>query len=152
MKRILYFLLLFISFSATAAWDKSVLVGEWERYKYGYNHTYQYLKINDDFSGVYNEITPKSETYTIKFSKTNITFHEGYVVLTLEKNLKLLLSAWGSRETGYTTRLLGQSFIYTVEGDEIKLINTIPLSFNSATNESILSFKKKIEDEKAKSR
>lgn len=150
MKRALFTFLIFITFQAHATWDQSVLIGEWENYKYGYSHQYQKLIINKDYSGSFLYIRGDSDGEVVKFKKSDFKFFEGYAVLDVDDNFKLLLSAWGTRATGNTKRLLGQMFIYMVEGDEIKLINSEPINYYSATDEGFEAFSKKVKDAQSK--
>ena len=150
MKKILFTFLIFITFQVHATWDSSVLIGEWENYKYGYSHQYQKLIINKDYSGSFLYIRGDSDGELVKFKKSDLKFFEGYAVLDVDDNFKLLLSAWGTRATGNTKRLLGQMFIYMVEGDEIKLINSEPINYYSATDEGFNEFSQKVKDAQSK--
>lgn len=139
-----------MTFQAQATWDNSVLIGEWENYKYGYHHQYQKLIINRDFSGSFFYLRGDSGGELVKFKKSDFEFFEGFAVLDVGNNLKLLLSAWGTRSTGNTKRLLGQMFIYMVEGDEVKLINSEQINYYSATDEGFNEFAKKVQDAQSK--
>jgi hypothetical protein len=150
MKKTLFTFLIFITFQAHATWDNSGLIGEWESYKYGYSHQYQKLIINKDYSGTFLYIRGDSEGELVKFKKSDLKFFEGYAVLDIDTNIKLLLSAWGTRATNNTKRLLGQMFIYMMEGDEIKLINSEPINYYSATDEGFDEFSKKVKDVQSK--
>ena len=150
MKKALFAFLLFITFQAHATWDASVLIGEWENYKYEYSHQYQKLIINKDYSGSFLYIRGNSGGELVKFVKSDFNFFEGFAVLDVDNNFKLLLSAWGTRATGNTKRLLGQMFIYMVEDDEIKLINSEPISYYSASDEGLNEFSKKVKDAQSK--
>lgn len=150
MQKSMTAILILFTFSAQAAWDSSVIVGEWENYQYGYNHKYQKLVIKKDFSGTYFVINGDNNGVTIDISKDDFQFFDGFAVLSIDNNFKLLLSAWGTRATGNTKRLLGQLFIYTNEGGELKLINSEPVSYYSATDEGFVDFANKIKNAQGK--
>lgn len=150
MKQALFTFLIFVSFQAHATWDNSVLVGEWENYKYGYVHQYQKIIIKKDFSGSFYYLRGDSNGELVKFKKSDFKFFEGFAVLDVDDNFKILLSAWGTRLTGNTKRLLGQVFIYNVDDDEIKLINSEPINYYSATDEGFDDFSKKVQDAQSK--
>jgi len=143
---------MFLSFNAQAAWDSSVLVGEWEHYQYGYSHEYTKLTIKKDFTGSYYNIRGKSSGTSLEFKKSDFQFFEGFAVLNIGETFKILLSAWGSNVTGDSKRILGQLFIYIKEKNELKLINSIPISFNSANDEGFNEFTNKIKREQVKPR
>lgn len=150
MSKTLFTFLLFIAFHAHASWDSSVLIGEWENYKYGYSHEYQKLIIKKDYSGSFFYLRGDSDGELVKFTKSKFKFFDGFAVLDIDDNFKLLLSAWGTRITGDSKRLLGQMFIYTVNDKEIKLVNSIPINYYSTTKESFNDFYKKVLSEQAK--
>jgi len=144
MKKALFTFLIFITFQVHAAWDNSVLVGEWENYRYEFDHRYQKLIINKDFSGSFFILTSHTDGELVKFKKSDFKFFEGFAVLDVDDNFKLLLSAWGTTAASDPKRLFGQMFIYTVEDEEIKLINSIPVSYISASDEGFSNFADKV--------
>jgi hypothetical protein len=152
MRKALFTFLLFFTLQAHAAWDSSVLIGHWDNYKYdGFSQQYQKLIINKDFSGSYFRISGNSKGETFKFKKSDFKFFDGFAVLDISDNLKLLLSAWGTRQTGFTKRLLGQMFVYRKVGSEIKLINSIPISYSSATDGGFDAFYNRVKNAQTKS-
>ncbi|MBT8118950.1 MAG: hypothetical protein KJN89_04455 [Gammaproteobacteria bacterium] len=146
MKQALFSIILFISLNAHSSWDSTVLIGTWESYKYGYAHKYQKIIINKDFIGSYFHIYGDSAGESVKFTKDDFHFFEGFAVLDADDNFKILLSAWGTELTGDSKRLLGQVFIYSVDDKEIKLINSEPVNFFSATEDNFIEFSQKIKD------
>ena len=132
--------LIVLAFSALAEWDKSALVGQWESYKHEYMHNYQKLEINEDFTGTFTYAMGSTPPAIASFEKKDFEFFEGFAVLTVDQGLKFVLSAWGLPEGLNGKMLLGQSFIYVVEGEEISLINAEPVRFLPAGESGISTF------------
>ncbi len=152
MKKLLITIFLLFSFSAHAAWDPEVLIGEWENYQYSYSHTYRKLVINNDFTGSYFTLSGKSDGTTLVFTKSDFQFFDGFAVLNVKKEFKIILSAWGPMLSRDHKRILGQLFIYTKENNELKLINSVPITLYSAKDEGFNDFVQKINREQPKNR
>ncbi len=145
MKKYLYLLLYFISINASATWDPSVLIGEWENYEFGYEHNYKKLTINKNFSGTLFSIKDNDEKYTYNFTKKDIEILDGLVVLSLNEGYKLVFSAWGKSFGPDVKRLLGQFFYYRVVNGEIELVNSVPVTFNPLDSNSLSEFLKQVD-------
>ena len=94
MKRILT--LIIILFSSTClAFQHDVVKGQWAIYDRGLlsDSAYYFLSINDDYSGVLIR-SLDHEPITSKFSSTDVIKQNGYIEINLNKNEKVVLSAW----------------------------------------------------------
>lgn len=136
----IFLVLTVLAFPALAEWDRSVLVGHWESYQHDFTPTYQRLEINPDFSGEFTYALGKQPPARASFLKDSFAFFDGFAVLTVDRNLKIVLSALSLSDSKENKRLLGQSFMYVSEGEKLSLINAQPVRFLPAERGGIRKF------------
>lgn len=132
--------LMMLALPVSAEWDESVLVGQWESYKHEHMRRYQRLEINKDFSGTFTYLLGDQPPASASFSKDNFSFFEGFAVLAVDQGLRFVLSAWSLPGVASGKMLVGQSFIYTSQGEELSLINAEPVRFLPAEDGGIKGF------------
>lgn len=137
MKLFTFILIFFPSLSMALDWDASVIVGKWESYSHGYLQTYTELNLNPDYSGEYVFIS-KDIKESIKFSKDKVEFFDGFAVISPDKSLKILVSAWGGHTK--SKRLMGQVFYYTIHDEKPSLVNMEPVVLYESHSEGVRNF------------
>ena len=115
---------------ASAPFDDHVLLGEWGAVEAHWlkSDWYQFLKINDDFSGVFS-YSFDGEPLTFHFDSRDVRHEDGLILITLHQGkgapFRLALSGW--RLSNGPALLTGELFMYTEEQDHETLFNTINL-------------------------
>lgn len=111
----LAFALCLISELASAAFDHTVVVGQWAIYQKNLLSAdyYYFLNINSDFSGVLvRNYGDKPESR--KFGPSDVKKHDGFIEVSLSPNEKAVFSAWKLKSG--SGKLTGQIFMYNHDG------------------------------------
>lgn len=123
--RTLALLLLLIMAPAHAAFDRTVVQGQWGAYA---SHwfgppQYYFLAINEDYSGVLVRNFGDKEVRRT-FSAADVTFRDGYFEVALGSSEKAVFSAW--KLPSGVGRLTGQIFMFK-KGEELYNMLYFPL-------------------------
>lgn len=115
---------------ATPAFDNGVLCAEWGAVESHWlkSDWYQYLKVNDDFSGVFS-YSFGEEPITLRFSPGDVMHEDGFVVIRLNRPggspFRLVLAGW--RMASGEGLVTGTLFMYQEELGREYLFNSIPV-------------------------
>jgi hypothetical protein len=120
----------FASADDATKFNDRVLCAEWgsvQNHWFG-KDWYQYLRINDDFSGVLT-YSYGNDPVVLKFGPQDVQHEAGLVVISLNRPngppFRLALAGWRiASGEGLAT---GTLFIYDVEGGREYLVNSIPI-------------------------
>ena len=116
---------------AAAPFDDKLLCGEWANVESHWfrRDRYQYLRINDDFSGVFYYFLGKGEPVVLRFTAEQVRHEEGVMVISRTRpgtgTFKLVLSGTAFGEV--TGLITGTLYLYIEDRTRTTLLDSLPV-------------------------